>query len=285
MQEKRAFIEPGNKDLSIRQQSKLLSLHRGSYYYQPAEETAENLFLMRMIDEEYTRHPFYGSRRMAEWLKRRGHQVNRKRVQRLMRLMGIEGISPPRNLSQPSAESKKYPYLLKGYIPSKPNEVWSTDITYIRLKTGYMYLTAVIDWYSRYVLSWELSNSLEGTFCVEVLELALEKGLPQIFNTDQGVQYTSKRFTRILEEKSIKISMDGRGRALDNIFVERLWRSIKYEDIYLKEYEGVSELRKGLKSYFDFYNTERPHQALNYQTPEEIHWLSSPWGREKRQWA
>ena len=148
-----------------------------------------------------------------------------------------------------------------------------------------MYLTAVIDWYSRYVLSWELSNSLEGTFCVEVLELALEKGLPQIFNTDQGVQYTSKRFTRILEEKSIKISMDGRGRALDNIFVERLWRSIKYEDIYLKEYEGVSELRKGLKSYFDFYNTERPHQALNYQTPEEIHWLSSPWGREKRQWA
>lgn len=282
MNEKRALIEPKNKIISIRQQAKFLSLHRASYYYQPALESDENLHLMKVIDEEYTKHPFYGSRRITEWLKRKNHEVNRKRVQRLMNLMGIEGIYPKRNLSKAAKEFKKYPYLLRGHKTEKPNEVWSTDITYIRLKTGFMYLAAVIDWHSRYVLSWRLSNSLEGSFCIEALEEALEQGTPKIFNTDQGVQYTSERFTKVLEKNNIQISMDGKGRALDNIFVERLWRSVKYEDIYLKEYENGKALKPGMKNYFHFYNKERLHQSLNYQTPEEVHCLSSPWGREKQ---
>jgi len=283
MKEKKVLVEPENKLLSIRQQTELLSVHRSSYYYQPAIESEANLHLMKMIDEEYTRHPFYGSRRMTEWLKREGYKVNRKRIQRLMNLMGIEGICPKRNLSKAAQKFKKYPYLLKDYTTSEPNEVWSTDITYIRLKTGFMYLTAVIDWHSRYVLSWGLSNSLEGSFCIEALESALEIGHPKIFNTDQGVQYTSEKFTKILEANKIQISMDGKGRALDNIFAERLWRSIKYEDIYLREYESGKDLRAGLKNYFLFYNKERLHQSLKYQTPEEVHFLSSPWGREKQQ--
>ena len=281
MKEKKALIEPENKLLSIRQQTKFLDLHRGSYYYQPAIERKENFYLMKMIDEEYTGHPFYGSRRMTELLKRKGNKVNRKRIQRLMNLMGIEGIYPKRNLSKAAQQFKKYPYLLKDYVTSEPNEVWSTDITYIRLKTGFMYLTAVIDWHSRYVLSWGLSNSLEGSFCIEALKSALEIGHPKIFNTDQGVQYTSEKFTKVLEENNIQISMDGKGRALDNIFVERLWRSIKYEDIYLNEYICGKELKRGLKNYFHFYNKERLHQSLNYKTPEEIHRLSSH-GEERR---
>jgi len=198
--------------------------------------------------------------------------------------MGIEGICPKRNLSKAAQEFKKHPYLLRNYTTSEPNEVWSTDITYIRLKTGFMYLSAVIDWHSRYVLSWRLSNSLEGSFCIEALEEALEAGHPQIFNTDQGVQFTSEKFTRVLEENNIKISMDGKGRALDNIFIERLWRSVKYEDIYLKEYHGGRDLKMGLKDYFQFYNEERLHQALNYQTPKEIHWFTSQWKSEKQKW-
>jgi len=280
LQKKRAIIEPDHKFLSIRQQAELIALHRSSYYYRPAIESEENLHLMKVMDEEYTKHPFYGSRRMTEVLKRFNYKINRKRVQRLMALMGIEGICPKRNLSKAAQEFKKYPYLLKGYNIEKPNEVWSTDITYIRLKTGFMYLTAVLDWYSRYVLSWRLSNSLEGGFCIEALEEALEKGCPEIFNTDQGVQYTAKHFTDILEKKNIRVSMDGKGRALDNIFTERFWRSLKYEDIYLKEYKNGQELKVGLKEYIAFYNEERLHQSLNYRTPNEVHWLSPPWGRE-----
>lgn len=224
-----------------------------------------------MIDAEYTKHPFYGSRRMTIWLQAQGHRVNRKRIQRLMGVMGLAAICPKRNLSKANQESRKFPYLLRGMRINSPDQVWSTDITYIKLKNGFVYLTAVIDWFSRYVISWKLSNSLEGSFCLDVLEAALEKGVPKIFNTDQGVQYTSERFIERLEESGIKISMDGKGRALDNIFVERLWRTVKYEEIYLKEYDSVKELRASLVNYFDFYNKKRPHQSLNYKTPEEVY--------------
>jgi putative transposase len=226
---------------------------------------------MELIDQEYTRHPFYGTRRITAWLKLKGYTVNRKRVQRLMRLMGLEGICPKRNLSKGDKEHKIYPYLLKGLEITRSNQVWSTDITYIKMREGFMYLTSVMDWFSRYVLSWKLSNSLEMSFCLEALEEALKKGKPEIFNTDQGVQFTSERYTGCLEEAKIKISMDGRGRALDNIFIERLWRTVKYEEIYLKEYESVKCLYSALREYFEFYNNERPHQSLNYQTPKQVH--------------
>lgn len=226
---------------------------------------------MRMIDEIYTRHPFYGSRRITAQLNRDGRQWNRKRIQRLMRLMGIQGIAPGPNTSKGHLEHKVYPYLLRGMEINKVNQVWSTDITYIPMTKGFMYLVAVIDWYSRYVLSWALSNTMETTFCVEALEQALAVNTPMIFNTDQGVQFTSQAFTQTLLDKDIQISMDGRGRALDNIFVERLWRTVKYENIYLNEYQSVTDLRSGLKCYFDFYNQERLHQSLNYQTPAEVY--------------
>jgi len=223
------------------------------------------------MDIEYTRHPFYGSRRLTVFLKKSGYQINRKRIQRLMRIMGLEAIYPKPKLSQKNKEHRIYPYLLRGVLIDRPNQVWSTDITYIPIANGFMYLVAVIDWYSRYVISWELSNTLDSAFCLTALNKSLKLGKPEIFNTDQGTQFTCNAFTGILEKANINISMDGRGRALDNIFIERLWRSVKYEDIYLKNYFSGIDLRQGMESYFSFYNNERPHQSLKYKTPTEIY--------------
>lgn len=208
---------------------------------------------------------------MTAWLKREGHDINRKRVQRLMRKMGLEAIYPKPRLSQPDSNHRKYPYLLRGLAIERPDHVWSADITYVPMKSGWMYLAATIDWFSRYVVAWRLSNTLEGEFCLEMLHEALQTGCPEIFNTDQGVQFTACGFTSCLESAGVLVSMDGRGRALDNVFVERLWRSVKYEDVYLRGYEGVRELREGLGCYFRFYNEERPHQSLSYQTPSEVY--------------
>jgi len=226
---------------------------------------------MRLIDEEYTRHPFYGTRRLTAWLRRKGHGVNIKRVRRLMREMGIEAIYQKPNLSKGLSEHKKYPYLLKNMVIDHPDQVWSTDITYIRMKHGFVYLTAIIDWFSRYVLSFEVSTTLDTGFCVDALEKALNTSKPEIFNTDQGAQFTSEAFTGCLKAGNINISMDGRGRALDNIFVERLWRSVKYEEVYPREYESVKDAVTGLNRYFEFYNKERVHQSLQYQTPYEVY--------------
>jgi putative transposase len=226
---------------------------------------------MRLIDEEYTRHPFYGSRRLTAWLRREGNRVNIKRVRRLMKEMGIEAIYQKPNLSKASPGHKKYPYLLKNMVIDHPDQVWSTDITYIRMRHGFVYLTAVIDWFSRYVLSYELSTTLDTGFCIEAVNRALNISKPEIFNTDQGSQFTSEAFIECLESRKITISMDGRGRALDNIFVERLWRSVKYEEVYLKDYETVKNAISGLFNYFDFYNNERGHQSLQYQTPYEVY--------------
>jgi putative transposase len=258
-------------ELSISRQCELLGLARSSWYYEPAMETAENLLLMRLLDEQYTRTPFYGSRRLREWLRTHGHEVNRKRVQRLMQVMGIEAIYPKPRTTVADEQHEKYPYLLRGVEVVRPDHVWSTDITYLRMRQGFMYLVAIIDWYSRYVLSWQLSNTLDSTFCVEALERALSVGKPEIFNTDQGSQFTSKDFTGVLKRAKVKISMDGRGRALDNVFVERLWRTVKYEDVYLKDYETPMALVDGLGAYFPFYNRERLHQALGYQTPWQVY--------------
>ncbi len=226
---------------------------------------------MRLLDEQYTKTPFYGSRKMVAFLNRDGHCVNRKRVQRLMRQMGIEAIYPKRNLSKTNPEHRIYPYLLRGLKIDKPNQVWSADITYIRLHQGWIYLVAIMDWFSRYVLSWEVSTSLETDFCLTALDKALSTGYPEIFNTDQGSQFTSNLFTEKLKDQSILISMDGRGRAFDNIFIERLWRSLKYEEVYLRDYQSVSEGKHFLKEYMVFYNHERLHQSLDYQTPAEVH--------------
>lgn len=226
---------------------------------------------MRLLDEEYMRHPFLGSRRLREYLGRSGYRVNRKRVQRLMRIMGIEALYPKPKTSVAQPEHKIYPYLLNQVPIGYPNQVWSIDITYLPMPSGFMYLVAIIDWYSRYVLTWKLSNTLDGFFCLDALHMALAQGKPEIFNTDQGAQFTWHRFTQALETAQIAVSMDGRGRYLDNIFIERLWRSLKYEDIYLKSYQTVSDLDQGLNTYFDYYNHQRPHQSLDYQTPAEVH--------------
>jgi putative transposase len=265
------MIERSHRQISIRRQCTLVGLNRSSLYYPPTQETEENLLLMQLIDQQYTRTPFYGSRRMTHWLGREGHEVNRKRVQRLMRKMGLEAVYPRPRLSQAVPEHQVYPYLLRGIEVQHPDQVWSTDITYVPMQHGFMYLVAVMDWHSRYVLSWQLSNTMDVTFCLRALEQALEKGGPEIFNTDQGSQFTSQAFTGRLEEAGVAISMDGRGRVLDNIFVERLWRTVKYEDIYIKGYATVAELEAGLADYFWFYNHERPHQALGYQTPAEVY--------------
>jgi putative transposase len=248
-----------------------LGINRSSYYLEEKPETAYNLELRNLIDQEHTAHPFYGSGRMTAWLGIQGYPVNRKRVQRLMQVMGIEAIYPQKNLNKQIPGHKKYPYLLRDLAVRHPDQVWSTDITYIRLSTGFAYCTAIIDWYSRYVIAWRLSNTINNIFCLEALEEALEKRKPEIFNTDQRVQYTSIAFTGMLERSNIKISMDGRGRALDNIFIERLWRSLKYEDIYLKDYETLKEARDGITNYFYFYNNERPHQSLNYRYPKDVY--------------
>ena len=246
-----------------------MGLNRSTYYYEPGEESALNLTLMRLIDEQYLQTPFFGYPKMTQMLRRQGYQVNRKRVARLMRLMGIQAIYPRPNTSKRVSEHKIYPYLLRNVRIERVNQVWSSDITYVPLPSGFMYLVAVIDWHSRFVLSWQLSNTLETDFCVAALELAFKYGQPDIFNTDQGAQFTANAFTAPLLARNIRISMDGRGRALDNIFVERLWRSVKYEDIYIKKYDSVVALRGGLETYFHFYNYQRPHQSLAYDTPAE----------------
>lgn len=239
----------------------------------------EELLILALIDAEYTRHPFYGSRKMVVYLRITGHAVNRKRVQRLMRILGLAGMAPGPNTSLPHPQHKIYPYLLRGVNITRPNQVWSTDITYIRLARGFVYLVAVIDWYSRNVLSWRLSNTLDSGFCVDCLEESLRTyGAPEIFNTDQGCQFTSDGFTGVLNFHGIAISMDGRGRALDNIFVERLWRSVKHEDVYLKGYVNMRELQLGLTEYFEFYNTERPHQSLGNLTPIQVYQTGSGGG-------
>ena len=226
---------------------------------------------MRLIDEQYLRTPFYGWPRMTAYLRRQGYLVNHKRIQRLMQKMGLQAIYPKPKTTRAAQERKVYPYLLRGLEISQPNFVWSADITYVPMSRGFMYLVAVLDWYSRYVLAWQLSNTLDGHFCLEALKMALQLGKPDLFNTDQGAQFTAMAFTDCLEAAGICISMDGRGRALDNIFVERLWRTVKYEDIYLKDYASVPELATGLTNYFTFYNHERLHQSLGYRTPAEVH--------------
>ncbi len=257
--------------ISIRRQCDLLGLPRSTYYYEPRGETAENLLYMKLIDRQYLSTPFYGVPRMTTPLRKQGYQVNEKRIRRLMRLMGLEAVYPKPRLSQGNAEHRKYPYLLRDLSITHPNQVWSTDITYVPLPNGFLYLVAVMDWYSRYVLSWRLSNSLDVTFCLEALEEALDMAKPEIFNTDQGTQFTSLEFTGRLEKEEIQISMDGRGRVFDNIFIERLWRSVKYEEIYLKEYSSVVECAEGLKTYFSFYNDRRYHQSLEEKTPQEVY--------------
>ena len=271
MANRRDLIEPAHPKLSIARQCELLGISRSGYYYEPATESAFNLMLMRFIDEEYTRFPFYGSPRMTAWLRREGYAINHKRIERLMREMGIEGLHPKRNLSKSSDDDRKYPYLLADLKVERPDQVWSSDITYIRLAKGFVYLVAVMDWYSRFVLSWEISNTLDTHFCMEALERALAKGRPEIFNTDQGAQFTSSSFIPRLSGEKIRISMDGRGRAFDNIFIERLWRSVKYEEVYLKDYETVMDAVTGIGSYLDLYNRERLHQSLGYHTPAEVY--------------
>jgi putative transposase len=266
------MIDPSDKQLSLREQCKLLGLSRSSLYYQAKAESAENVQMMRLMDEEYTRYPFKGVLRMQAYLRELGYCVNVKRVRRLLRVMGLEAIYPKKNLSKANAAHKKYPYLLKDLSITKPNHVWCTDITYVRLAQGFVYLVAIMDWFSRYVLSWRLSNSLDSSFCIEALEEALLLyGSPEIFNSDQGVQFTSETFTRLLLNHDIKISMDAKGRAFDNIFIERLWRSVKYEEIYLKDYASVKEAKSGLGRYFDFYNFKRHHQHLAYKKPAEVY--------------
>lgn len=263
----RRLVELDHPQLSVRRQCELLGLNRSSLYYQPATETAENVRLMRLIDAEYTAHPFNGSRKLTRWLVGQGEAVNRKRVQRLMRLMGLEAIYPRPKLSAGGRGHRIYPYLLRNVSIERPDQVWSTDITYVPLASGFLYLAAILDWYSRYVIAWRLSNTLDGSFCLEMLEEALGRGKPEVFNTDQGVQFTAGAWTGRLESAGVAVSMDGRGRCLDNVFVERLWRSVKYEDIYLYRYETVPQVQDGLGRYFLYYNEERLHQSLDYRTP------------------
>lgn len=265
------MIEPHHPTLSIRRQCALIGLNRATWYTEPQGESAFNLHLMRVIDEQYLRTPFYGYRKMTAALQRQGYTVNPKRVARLMQKMGLQALVPRQSLSQPAPGHTIYPYLLRNLAITHPDQVWSTDITYIPMARGFMYLVAIIDWYSRFVLAWQLSNTLDGMFCLAALNHALTHQQPKIFNTDQGVQFTAHAFTERLAAADIQISMDGRGRALDNIFIERLWRTVKYEDIYLKDYETGQDLHGGLSNYFNFYNHERPHQSLAYRTPYEVY--------------
>lgn len=265
------MIEANHSDLSIGRQCDLLGLSRSSYYYQPCRESVANLVLMKEIDVLYTKHPFYGPRRIAINLPNKYQPINVKKVRRLMKLMGIEAIYSKPNLSKPDSEHKIFPYLLRGKKIEKVNQVWSTDITYIPMSNGFLYLCAIVDWYSRFILSWELSNTLTTDFCLKALNDALKNGQkPEIFNTDQGSQFTSKDFTEVLIKKEILVSMDGKGRALDNIFIERFWRTIKYEYIYLHEFNDGKALFEGLLEFIQFYNFERKHQSLLYLTPHQV---------------
>ena len=257
--------------LSISRQCALAGVNRSSWYYQGTPESEENLALMRLLDELYTRIPFYGVRKMTHWLRGQDWHINPKRVRRLMRLMGLEAIYARPRLSKPTPGHRIYPYLLRGLEICRPDQVWATDLTYIRLRGGFIFLVAIMDWFSRYVVSWEVSVSLDTSFCVSALDWALARGQPEIFNSDQGGQFTSEAFTDRLKDRGIQISMDGRGRVMDNIFVERLWRTVKYEEVYLKDYLTVEEAVENLGAYFDFYNRERLHQALEYRTPEAVY--------------
>jgi len=263
------MIEQPNP-LSLSRQCQLLGLSRATLYYRPVEVSGYELELMTLIDHQYLHTPFYGSRRMTAWLQTQGHLVNRKRVQRLMGLMGLEAIYQHPHTSRPAPEHRIYPYLLRGLVIERVNQVWAADITYIPMARGFLYLVAVMDWVSRYVLAWRLSNTLDVSFCVEALEEALSQGRPEIFNTDQGSQFTDEDFTGVLCAHGVAISMDGRGRFSDNIFVERLWRSLKYEEIYLRAYQNVAEARHGIAAYFEFYNHKRLHQALGYRPPRQV---------------
>lgn len=273
IEQRRRLIDGSDPDLSVRRQCELLGLNRSTYYLAPATETEENLELMRQIDRLHTEWPFLGSRRLVVWLQReRGVAVNRKRIQRLMRVMGLEAVYPKRRLSRPQPGHRIYPYLLRGLTIDHPDQVWSADITYVPMQRGFLYLVAVLDWYSRHVLSWQLSNTLDGRFCLETLEQALQTGRrPEIFNTDQGAQFTAEAFTGRLLTEGVSISMDGRGRALDNVFTERFWWTVKHEFVYLTLADSVPELEGGLAGYLHFYDESRAHQSLNYQTPFSVY--------------
>ena len=265
-------------DLPITRQCQLLELNRSTVYYQPKPSSEEDLKLMRRIDEMHLKRPFYGSRRIRDWLWEEGYDINRKRVQRLMRQMGIVAIYPKVKTSKPGKGHKIYPYLLRNLVIDRPNQVWATDITYLPMAKGFVYLVAIMDWHSRRVLSWRLSNTMDSDFCVDALEEALGRyGNPEIFNTDQGAQFTSEAFTGILKKANVDISMDGKGRWMDNVFVECLWRSVKYEEVYLKAYESVAEARAGIGTYLEFYNSERRHQGINRKTPDQVYWGSVEW--------
>ena len=276
------MIDPEHKDIAVARQCELLNLSRASYYYVSRRDDRYNQLLMNLIDGQYTRMPFYGVAKMTAWLHRQGHLANPKRVRRLMRLMGLEAIYPKPNLSKACPEHKKYPYLLKNMVIDHPDQVWAADITYIRMQQGFIYLVAIMDWFSRYVLSWEISISMEASFCVDTMKRALQFAQPEIMNTDQGVQFTSAAFIGILEDKNIRISMDGRGRAFDNIFVERLWRSVKYEEVYLHQYTSVSDAKRHLDRYFRLYNTERLHESLDYLTPYEVYFKEQAGGYDPK---
>jgi putative transposase len=270
--ERIALLEKENSDISFQEQCKLLSLNRTSLYYQPVEPSAKEIAIKRRIDEIYTDHPYYGSRRITVTLQKE-IAISRPTVQHYMREMAIAGVCPGPNLSKRNLEHQIYPYLLRNLVVKHPNHVWGIDITYIRLQTGWMYLVAVLDWYSRYVVSWELEQSLEIAFVLRAVNRALAQAKPEIFNSDQGSHFTSPQYIALLQAADVQISMDGKGRALDNIFTERLWRTVKYEEVYLKEYASPRDARLGLTAYLTFYNHERPHQSLNYRSPAEVYRL------------
>lgn len=264
-------MDPDHSRISVERQCELLGLSRSTFYYRPKPISELNLELMALIDEKYTEHPFCGEPRITHWLRGQGYAINHKRVERLMRFMGLAAIMPGRHTSRPAPEHQKYPYLLKNLKIEKSDQVWAADITYIRLHRGFVYLMAIMDWFSRYVLSWELSTTLDTQFCLWALESALTVAKPDIFNTDQGAQFTSGPFTGLLKNNGVAVSMDGRGRAFDNIFIERLWRSVKYEEVYMNLYEDPIMARDRIDRYFGYYNTERPHMALGMKTPKEVY--------------
>lgn len=271
------MIDKEHEALSVRNQCELLEVNRSTLYYKAVEPNEETLELMRLIDEIFMKHPFFGARRIRSILRRiHGNAVTRKRVGRLMKLMGLEAIYRKPRTSKPNPEHKIYPYLLKGLEIDRPNKVWASDITYVPMAKGFVYLVAVMDWNSRYILSWRLSNTLEDDFCIEAVAESLSSATPEIFNTDQGSQFTSEDFVGQLLEAEVQVSMDGRGRYMDNIFVERLWRSLKYEEIYLNPYETIQEARSSIEKWINFYNNERPHQSLDYRTPAEVHFDIAP---------
>ena len=278
VERRRAIVDRRHPSLPVVKQCTLLDISRSGLYYQPKGISEEDLALMKLIDRQYLVTPFYGTRKIAAWLKGQGHLVNRKRVRRLMRLMGLKAIYRRPRTSKPTPGHRIYPYLLGGVKITRPNQVWAADITYIPMARGFLYLVAIIDWYSRYVLSWQLSNTLDAGFCIDVLEEALGKGRPEIFNTDQGSQFTGEAFTGLLERQGIRISMDGKGSYSDNLFIERLWRTVKYEEVYLKAYGDGRDARISLGEYISFYNNERPHQSLGYRTPGEVFNVEIPTG-------